>query len=163
MKRRRQKRPQRRAWQPLQRASVTRDQYEQFDVPVPDRCYVNDLYSVFVHELPHDVLHISFHRHNRAPVRDWRHFQQIKNEVAGPERVAVEVFPAESELVDAANEYHLFVWPRDVEFPFRLLASGQERQVATHADGVREYGKTRARQRDWQPGLTTGLGDGGAS
>jgi hypothetical protein len=158
MPRKRKQLQKRRPWQPLQPATVTHEQYDEHGLRAPDRCYVNDLYSVFVHELEHDVLHVSLHRHNRAPVRDWRHLQQIKNEVAGPERIAVEVFPAESQLVDAANEYHLFVWPRDIAFPFTLLASDQPRQVATQREGEREYGKTKARQREWQPGLTTGVG-----
>jgi hypothetical protein len=122
----------------------------------PDRIYVNDLYSVYVREIGHGALHISFHRHSRGPVRDWRHFQAIKNEVAGPERLAVEVFPPESKLQDEANEYHLWVLPEGAEdgFPF-LLPVGK---VATQDEMERDQGRTRARQRDWQPGLPTGKG-----
>jgi hypothetical protein len=122
----------------------------------PDRTYVNDLYSVYVREIGHGALHISFHRHSRGPVRDWRHFQAIKNEVAGPERLAIEVFPPESALVDEANEYHLWVLPEGTEegFPFMFPT----RRVGDQDDMERDQGRTSARQRDWQPGIPTGKG-----
>ena len=37
--------------------------------------------------------------------------KQIKNEVFGPDREAVQLFPAEDRLVDTANEYWLYVYP----------------------------------------------------
>lgn len=52
---------------------------------------------------------LSIRRDDRAPVRDWRHMQEIKNQLCGPEREGVELFPAESRLVDQANQYHLWV------------------------------------------------------
>jgi hypothetical protein len=54
---------------------------------------------------------LSIRRNDRKAIRDWRHLQWIKNEVAGPEREAMEIFPRESRLVDTANQYHLFVLP----------------------------------------------------
>ena len=56
-------------------------------------------------------LHLSIRHQERKAIRDWRHFQRIKNELAGPEREAVEIFPPESQLVDTANQYHLCVLP----------------------------------------------------
>jgi hypothetical protein len=152
-KRRRQPTP-KREWQPLQRATVSPEMYRQHDITPPDRAYLNDLYSVFVREIGHGALHLSFHRHDRKAVRDWRHFQQIKNETAGPERLAIEVFPPESMLVDAANEYHLWVFPPgwEEQFPFLLPV----RNVMTQEEGEQLYGKSKARQRPWQEGLTTG-------
>ena len=44
-------------------------------------------------------------------IKDWRHFQQIKNEIAGEEREAVEIYPAESRKVDTSNKWHLWVLP----------------------------------------------------
>jgi hypothetical protein len=41
-------------------------------------------------------------------VHDWRDLQRIKNELVGPECEAVELYPAESRLVDTANQYHLW-------------------------------------------------------
>jgi hypothetical protein len=122
----------------------------------PDQIYVNNLYSVYVRDIGGGALHISFHRHSRGPVRDWRHFQAIKNEVAGPERLAIEVFPPESSLVDEANEYHLWVIPEGTEEGFPFLFS--DKRVGDQQEMDREFGRTRARQRDWQPGIPTGRG-----
>jgi hypothetical protein len=152
---------QQRRWQPLRPAvSANPEIYDQFGMRLPDQAYVNDLYSVFVRELGHGALHISFHRHNRAAIRDWRHFQAIKNEVAGPERLAVEVFPPESQLTDTSNEYHLWVFPPDWErdWPFLLPVQGWMTEVTTQAENEAEYGRTASRQRDWQPGIPTGKG-----
>lgn len=48
----------------------------------------------------------------------WAAKQRVKDELIGPERVAVEVFPARSELVDQADTYHLWVLPEGFKLPF---------------------------------------------
>lgn len=53
-------------------------------------------------------VHLCIRRVDGYPGRDWRHFQQIKNEIVGPECEGVELYPAESRLTDEANKYH--VW-----------------------------------------------------
>jgi hypothetical protein len=42
---------------------------------------------------------------------DWRDFQRIKNELAGPELVAFEVYPEESKRVDPSNFFLLWCLP----------------------------------------------------
>jgi len=42
------------------------------------------------------------------PRHDWRVFQCIKNQVAGPEWWALELYPAESHLIDPSNYYVLY-------------------------------------------------------
>lgn len=168
---RKRKRPtpqKRKRWQPLERATPGDPAaYAKHDLAMPDAAYRNDLYSVFVRYMPtafnhkpmrpeDGAMHVSFHRHDRAPVRDWRHYQAIKNEVSGPERIGIEIFPPESKLVDSANEYHLFVLPVGYEFPFVFEAS----LVQTQEEGEAILGKTKMRQRSWQPGLPTGRGVG---
>jgi hypothetical protein len=74
--------------------------------------FANRLYNGFALVFEDTSMHLTFKRNDRAAVRDWRHFQAIKNEVAGPEREAIELYPPESMLVDAANEYHLWVLPK---------------------------------------------------
>jgi hypothetical protein len=54
------------------------------------------------------VVHLSIHRRDRAPVQDWRDIQQIKNTIVGPQYEGIALHPAESRLVDTANEYHLW-------------------------------------------------------
>lgn len=83
---------------------------------------VNTLYTVWVYELHGEFHHLSIKRFDKAACRDWRHFQWIKNEVCGAEREAVEIFPAESRLVDAANQYHLWVLPEGQRLPFGVNA-----------------------------------------
>jgi hypothetical protein len=41
-------------------------------------------------------------------MRDWRHFQRVKNEIVGSECEAVELYPAESRLTDTTNKYWLW-------------------------------------------------------
>lgn len=156
----------RRRWQPLQPAGWDPDAHSRRDPDGartggyrPSRAYRNDRYTVFVYEHPTPdfdtpVLHLSIHRHDREPIRDWRHLQAIKNEVAGVERTAIEVFPPESQLIDEANEYHLWVMPVGFTLPFVV----PQRRVGTHADGLAEFGPSKARQREWEPGISTGLG-----
>lgn len=55
-----------------------------------------------------DIVQLSVKRNDRAPVRDWRHCQRIKNQLVGRECEGVELYPAESRLVDTANQYHIF-------------------------------------------------------
>jgi hypothetical protein len=74
---------------------------------------------------------LSIKHNNRKAIRDWRHFQRIKNELAGAEREAIEIFPPESKLVDTANQYHIWVLPEGQSTPFtwkegRLVASSND-------------------------------------
>ena len=62
--------------------------------------------------------YITIKTHDKKPIRDWRHFQIIKNELCGEDREAVELFPSEDRLVDTANQYHLWVLPKGLHMPF---------------------------------------------
>jgi hypothetical protein len=66
----------------------------------------------------HEVIHLSYHRRDRAPVRDWRVGMRIKDQMAGEDWEAVEVYPARDRLVDTSNEYHLFCVPWELPFGF---------------------------------------------
>lgn len=70
----------------------------------------NETYQVAVRVLDPKtkLLHLNIRRRDGAPIlRDWRHFQQIKNDIVGPECEAIELYPAESRLADSSNKYHL--------------------------------------------------------
>ena len=54
--------------------------------------------------------YLSIKRHDREPIGDWRVKQRIKNALLGEEWEAIEIYPKESRLVDASNQYHLFGW-----------------------------------------------------
>lgn len=118
----------------------------------------NRLYNGHALVFEDGSMHLSFKRNDRAAVRDWRHVQAIKNEVAGIDREAVEIYPIETNLVDAANEYHLWVLPPGTELPlgFRAYEVGAAADEHDHA-AYRQTGKAGARQRAFEPGLPTGL------
>jgi hypothetical protein len=54
--------------------------------------------------------------------------QRIENDIVGPEVKACELYPAESWMVDTANQYHLWCLPPGQSFPFgfdrRLVLNG---------------------------------------
>ena len=75
------------------------------------------------------IVQLSIRRLDRGPTRDWRDFQRIKNQLVGPECEAIELYPAESRLVDTANQFHLWcVADPEFRFPFgysERLVSGE--------------------------------------
>jgi hypothetical protein len=86
-------------------------------------------------------VHLSIERVDGSTIRDWRDLQRIKNELAGPEWTAVEIFPRESELVDTSNQFHLWAFERLHEaLPFMF----QERFLC--GESSEELG---TRQRSW--------------
>jgi len=87
--------------------------------------FLNNIYRVQVRREP-PIVHLTITRIDGQPCKNWRHFQQIKNEIVGPEFEAVELFPAESRLVDMDNEYHLWV---NTESGFRFPFGYERRHV----------------------------------
>ncbi len=88
----------------------------------------NGIYTVqeFLRPSPWgEITLLMVRRNDAAPVRSWGDLQRIKNELTGPERVAVEVYPAETDLVDDANIYHLWVLPAGFVLPFGLHISSR--------------------------------------
>ena len=113
----------------------TEDEARAFLEDYHRRCryYVNEIYQIMVEEYAPGCLHLNIRRRDGGMVKDWRHFQQIKNEIAGPEREAVELYPAESRLVDSANKWHLWVQPEGVQigvgWPTRDVSYEENRDV----------------------------------
>lgn len=70
-----------------------------------------------------EMIHLSFKTHDRSPATDWREKQQIKNELAGEEWEAVELYPAMSRIVDSSNQFHLWCFPvpLGIGFSHKLL------------------------------------------
>lgn len=60
---------------------------------------------------------------------DWREFQAIKNQLAGPETEAFELYPAESRLLDPSNYYTLWCFPG-----LKQLRVGQNVREVRNAD-----------------------------
>lgn len=73
------------------------------------------------------------------PRHDWRDFQQIKNQLCGPEWEAIELYPAESRLLDPSNYYMLWCAPK---IPIGMYVG---RTIMNPDDCI-------APQRDWPKG-----------
>ena len=85
---------------------------------------------------------------NKEAIHDWREMQKIKNEIMGDEREAVELFPAESRLVDTSNQFHLFVMPLGEKCGFGY---GQRGVVVGHNNFVKGVGGSKQREFEVNP------------
>lgn len=119
------------AWTPFRPATYSPDpatSLKMMKVSNTDELFKNSRYTVAIRHLPEGWTHLSIKRNDRSPIRDWRELQRIKNELCGPEREGIELFPAESRLVDVANQFHLWVAPLGTTFPIgfsdRMVADG---------------------------------------
>jgi hypothetical protein len=104
--------------------------------------WINNLYQVQVRRFEETKsAHINIRRRDgKAIFRDWRHFQWIKNQLIGEECEAVELYPAESRMVDASNKYHLWC---STDPAFRFPLGMNERDVDYSRGG--EMNGTRQR------------------
>lgn len=85
-----------------------------FDDQKNDVLYLSEFYQVAIdknvkHGLPGMIVwHLSIKRIDKEAIMDWRDLQAIKNRFCGDEAEALQLFPAESRLVDTSNQYHLW-------------------------------------------------------
>ena len=101
------------------------------DITGTQEVYVNNKYEVQVRFLENGWTHLSIKALTKQAIHDWREFQEIKNMICGPEREAVELYPAESRLVDSSNQYHLWVMPEGEKLPMgymdRFIVEGHKK------------------------------------
>lgn len=124
----------------MQGLSMEEMQEHLDDIRNNESIWMNDVYQVNRREIPRDdgsaddkpMVWLSIKRLDKGPARDWRDFQEIKNQLVGPECEGIELFPAESRLVDTANQYHLWCWS-DPEF--RVGIGWKERRVSDEMAG----------------------------
>lgn len=109
--------------------------------------YMNERYQVNVQVIrapfgpdTGDVFWLSIKRRDREVIHDWRELQAIKNQIVGDEHEGFEVYPAESRLVDLANQFHLWVF---ADPKVRLPVGFRTREVI----GARAAAAWGARQR----------------
>jgi hypothetical protein len=136
--------------QPFERLEISKDREDQLGT---DEVWANDHYQVIVYrdpakapELPDassgwpNMIWLSIKRTDQEPIHDWRELQEIKNMLVGRENEALEVYPAESRLVDTANQFHLWVFsdPK-IKLPFGFFT----RAVADPEMAKRYGGKQR--------------------
>lgn len=102
--------------------------------------WVNELYQVQVLPCgPEDaMIHLCIRRRDGAAIFDWRHMQQIKNEMVGEEREAFQLFPAESRKVDTSNKYHLFVLPEGAGIDLGWMQRDVQYEERKNVPGLRQ-------------------------
>lgn len=114
----------RQPWQPWEKRETTPQQMRDWNRQnFRPYGFLNNRYSVQISDVPTEwglVVHLWIRRHDGEMVRSWADMQRIKNELIGEKRIAIEVFPAQEDLVDDANMAHLWVLPEDFKLPFSL-------------------------------------------
>lgn len=101
-----------RVWQPLRLVDQQPD-----GAPV----YENDYYSVIVRKerlFGQTFYQLSIINADQSAHRDWREFQQIKNELCGEEAEGIELYPAESRKLDPSNMFLVYVFKN--ELPIKI-------------------------------------------
>lgn len=80
-----------------------------------DTVHRNWVFSVLDRTLPDGTRHLAIS--SLSGIRpSWPEMQRIKDEIAGQDATAVEVYPPHSEIVDQADMYHLWVLPEPLPF-----------------------------------------------
>ena len=115
----------------------------------PDECWFNDVYYVTVRRNVIDrvfgtgksMIQLGIASHDGTARHDWRDFQAIKNQLAGEDCEAFELYPSEGRLLDPSNYYSIWC------FPFlRKLRLGQDFRRVLDAD--KAWAPQRAFARD---------------
>jgi len=86
---------------------------------LPDEEWHNDTYQVNLRRWSKDpvfgtrsgMIQIGISAIDGTARHDWREFQAIKNQLAGEDCEAFELYPAESRLLDPSNYYTLWCFP----------------------------------------------------
>ncbi len=110
--------------------------------------WLNSIYQVAVYRGAEadDLVHIdelkgrctwlSIKRRDKRPVNNWQDMQTMKNRLVGKECDAFQIFPAESRMVNTANQYHLIVLPEGQGLPFgwgKRAVSTEDRSAKDHS------------------------------
>lgn len=113
-------------------------------MPEMDRCWIREedgccVCSRIIRTPMGNVEHVTISRRdpNRPDIvttdgsgeLTWAEKQQIKDELFGKNRQAVEVFPTEDRLVDVADVYHLWVFDKKYRLPFGIHPKEYQRAV----------------------------------
>lgn len=112
------------AWTPFEEKPITPAAADRFKVArTCGHVWSNNRYVVLQYERQSEwgeITHLAIRRLDGNVTRSWADLQRIKNELTGAERTAVEVFPPESELLDGADMFHLFVLEEGRGLPFTI-------------------------------------------
>lgn len=84
--------------------------------------HINEYYWVQGYIVPGrlGMRHLMIRRHDGRTDIPWADFQRIKDELVGPDRIAVQVHPSTARLVDDCDVFHLWVYPEGHSMGFGL-------------------------------------------
>lgn len=110
------------------------------------KVYINNIYQVSMTDITDSDnapwIWLSIKRRDKKVIHDWRHLQRIKNELVGYDREAIEIYPPDSQLVDEANQFHLWVMPAGMVSPVGF-------RTGRRVGGSEEAAMIGARQREF--------------
>jgi hypothetical protein len=118
------------------------------------RWFRNGKYQVTIY--PHRdrdgraCLEIALRREDRKAIFDWRDVQLIKNQLCGAEEEWVQLFPAESRLVDTANQYYFFSYPGR-QFPFGTVDRTVSQDIQVRAGEDSGWSRQRPFRAEHRP------------
>ena len=114
-------------------------------LPEMDRCWMSDDgYSVSSRLLMTEfgkVEHVTIEKRGGMTANGekdipWNIKQEIKNELFGEKRTAIEVFPATDRLVDVLDIYHLWVFDKNFHLPFGIHPKDKQCRVINRGCSV---------------------------
>ena len=128
----------------------------EWDVQMDRQWESDDGYSVSSRLLSTEwgkVEHLSITRHldgdagitfNGESDIPWKVKMEIKNELCGEKRPAIEVFPEQKRCIDTCDVYHLWVFEKGFEFPFGIHPKDKKanlinRGFSFSAEDAREF------------------------
>ncbi len=118
-----------------------------------ERVWLNSRYQVRVVEFQNGITYLSLKRVKKEHIHDWREILRVKNEMCGPNREALELYPGMFRVVDTSNQYHLFVMPEGTGINLGFLQPEINELVPD------EYEFNKGRQRplpSWMPRTPVG-------
>lgn len=80
------------------------------------RAFRNTRFTVMVYDnsptTAGEATRVMVQAHDNKPISNhWKELQKVKNEIFGEETIAVEYYPAQSDLIDDFNIYWLWIYP----------------------------------------------------
>lgn len=84
----------------------------------------NKAFSVLDRTLPGGVRHLAISSLSQERPTWWE-AQRIKNEIAGHEATAVEVYPPQHDVVDGADMYHMWIMTEPLPFTLASDSTGK--------------------------------------
>lgn len=83
----------------------------------------NRVFSVLDRTLPNGVRHFAVA--SLSGIRpSWREMQRIKDDLAGQDATAVEVYPPRNQIVDEADMFHIWILPQPLTFSLSSPSRG---------------------------------------